>query len=482
VTRRRLRPHAAAPEELRAGFDAVRRELDVPTAFPPAAAAAAQAAAQRGPADLGERLDARDLDFVTLDPLGSMDLDQAFHLERRDGGGWRVRYAIADVAAFVAAGDPVDAEAWVRGSTRYAPDGRAPLHPPVLSEGAASLLPDQDRPAVLWTVDLGADGERTAVDLRRAWVRSRAQLDYVGAQRAVDDGSATGALALLAEVGAARSGAIRRHGGFDLPLPDQEVVPAGDGWTLELRAPLAVERHNAQLSLLCGLAAADLMLGLGAGLLRTLPPPEPAAVERLRAVAAGLGVAWPAGAPLGDVLDGLDAGAPAAAAFVEETTTLLRGAAYVAFDGPPPAQPVHGAIGAPYAHVTAPLRRLCDRFTTEVCLAACTGGAVPDWAREALPRLPEAMTGAARRDGALERACVDFLEAVLLRDRVGETFAATVVDVGDRGKATVTIREPPVRAPCDGDDLQPGSVRDVTLATADPATRKVRFAAVGAVG
>ncbi|MEP6953780.1 MAG: RNB domain-containing ribonuclease, partial [Solirubrobacteraceae bacterium] len=352
MTRRRLHPRAVGPDELRAGFDAVRRELEVPTSFPPAADAAAAAAAPRGPADLGARLDARDLDFVTLDPLGSMDLDQAFHLARRDGGGWRVRYAIADVAAFVAPGDPVDAEAWVRGSTRYAPDGRAPLHPPVLSEGAASLLPDQDRPAALWTVDLGADGERTAVDLRRAWVRSRAQLDYVGAQHAVDDGTATGALALLTEVGTARAAAIRRRGGFDLPLPDQEVVPAGDGWTLELRGPLPVERHNAQLSLLCGLAAADLMLGLGVGLLRTLPPPDPAALERLRAVAQGLGVAWPADVALGDVLDGLDSSEPAAAAFVEETTTLLRGAAYVAFDGAPPEQAVHGAIGAPYAHVT----------------------------------------------------------------------------------------------------------------------------------
>ncbi len=482
MTRRRLRPRAGAPEELRAGFDAVRRELEVPAAFPPEVDAAAAAAAQRGPADLGERLDARELGFVTLDPRGSMDLDQAFHLQRRDGGGWRVRYAIADVAAFVTAGDPVDAEAWARGSTRYAPDGRAPLHPPVLSEGAASLLPGQDRPAALWTVDLDAAGERTAVDVRRAWVRSRAQLDYAGAQRSVDDGSATGALALLAEVGTARAAAIRRHGGFDLPLPDQEIVPDGDGWTLELRGPLAVERHNAQLSLLCGLAAADLMLGLGAGLLRTLPPPAPGEVERLRAVARGLGLPWAPDTALGDLLDGLDSSEPASAAFVEETTTLLRGAAYVAFDGAPPEQAVHGAIGAPYAHVTAPLRRLCDRFTTEICLAASAGTAVPAWARGPLPALPEAMTGAARRDGALERACVDLVEAVLLRDRVGEAFAATVVETGERGAATVTIREPPVRAPCDGDGLAPGSVRDVTLATADPATRRVRFSAVPAAG
>jgi exoribonuclease R len=170
-------------------------------------------------------------------------------------------------------------------------------------------------------------------------------------------------------------------------------------------------------------------------------------------------------------------GDPHAVAFVVETTTLLRGAAYVAFDGAPPEQPVHGAIGAPYAHVTAPLRRLCDRYATEVCLAACAGTEVPGWARAGLPGLPEAMTGAGRRDGALERACVDLLEALLLRDRVGERFRATVVDVGEKGGATVTLADPPVRAPCTGKDLAPGATLDVTLTQADPATRRVHFAA-----
>ena len=89
-----------------------------------------------------------------------MDLDQALHIERR-GRGYRVHYAIADVAAFVPADGPVDLEAHRRGETLYGADHRTPLHPTVLSEGAASLLPEQVRPAVLWTIDLDATGECT---------------------------------------------------------------------------------------------------------------------------------------------------------------------------------------------------------------------------------------------------------------------------------------------------------------------------------
>jgi exoribonuclease R len=481
---RRLRPAPAPPAaELVEGFAAIRRELDVPAEFSGDVLAAADAAASEGPADpaLGGRAreDLRDVGFVTLDPPGSRDLDQAFALERRAGGGWRVRYAIADVAAFVTAGGPVDSEAWARGATLYAPDARVPLHPVSLSEGAASLLPGQDRPACAWTLDLDADGEQLAVDLRRAWVRSRAQLDYTAAQRALDAGAADQPIVLLAEVGAAREAAERRRGGFDLPVPEQEAV-AGDtpgAWTLALRGPRAVERHNAQLSLLTGMAAAGLMLQAGVGLLRTLPPPEPDALARLRRSADGLGMRWGEATPLGDVLRAVDPGEPAGAAFLEEATELLRGAGYTPFDGAPPEQPVHGALAAPYAHVTAPLRRLADRAATEVCLAAAAGAEPPAWARDALPRLPDAMAGASRRAGAYERACVDLVEAALLRDRVGERFRATVVDVDHRRPAgTVTIPRPPVRARCDGDGLELGAVIDARLVEADPARRAVRFA------
>ncbi len=127
-------------------------------------------------------------------------------------------YAIADAAAFVAPGGALDAEAHRRVQTLYFPDVRVPLHPTVLGEGAASLLPGQDRPAVLWRMDLDADGVVTDVDVRRALVRSRARLDYAGVQHAIDAGTAEVPVALLRAVGRLREAQERVRGGT-APLP-----------------------------------------------------------------------------------------------------------------------------------------------------------------------------------------------------------------------------------------------------------------------
>src|SRR3546814_6047242 len=103
----------------------------------------------------------------------------------RVGDGYRVHYAIADVGAFVEPGDPIDREANRRGESLYGAHDKIPLHPKPLSEDAASLLPDEVRPALLWTIDLDATGEGIAVDVRRARVKSRAKLDYAGVQAAI---------------------------------------------------------------------------------------------------------------------------------------------------------------------------------------------------------------------------------------------------------------------------------------------------------
>src|SRR5690606_21592221 len=126
-------PPGAAP--LADGIEAIRRELDLPDAFPPEVEAAAHLAARqpRLPTD-----DRTAIPFVTVDPAGAMDLDQAMFLERTPSGN-RVYYAIAVVGAFVAPGDAVDREVHRRGETLYGGDAKIPLHPQVLSVDAASL-------------------------------------------------------------------------------------------------------------------------------------------------------------------------------------------------------------------------------------------------------------------------------------------------------------------------------------------------------
>ena len=406
-----------------------------------------------------------------------MDLDQAVAIEATTIG-WRVTYAIADVGAWVAPAGPLDAETHVRTQTYYAPDERNPLHPPVLGESSASLLPDGPRPAVLWTIDVDAEGATTAIDVRRALVRSRAQLTYQQVQDQLDDGDGTGAPAVLhalPAIGEVLIAAAAERGAIELGLPEQVVIRGDDGaWTLELRRDLPVERWNAQISLLTGRAAATLMLGAGIGLLRTVPQADADSLPRLRRAARSLGIDWPDDHGPGAVLNGLDTSQPRNAAFADLAAELLRGAAYTPFQGTPPEDPGHAGVGAPYAHVTAPLRRLVDRFGTEICLAVAAGDPVPEWVLEALDALPVEMAVGDSKGKKLDRAIIDATEAFVLADRVGDVFAAHVVETGD-SYGTVVLDDPPVRGRCDTRHLPLGGDVHVRCTVADPVTRTVRF-------
>jgi VacB/RNase II family 3'-5' exoribonuclease len=459
-------------EQVAPTWQELRSELGLPVAFPSDALAEAEAAAA---APRLPELDRTDLPLVTIDPEGSRDLDQAVAIEHRARGGYRVHYAIADVAAFVQPGGALDAEAHRRGVTVYAPDRNVPLHPDVLGTGAASLLADQIRPGLLWTLDLDADGELVATDVRRAQVRSRRQLSYPEVQGLLDTSGAEDSLTLLREVGRLRQARAAARGAVHLSTPEQQVVDGPDGRPrLVFRAQLPAEGWNAEISLLTGVAAARLMLAAGVGLLRTLPPPDPREVESVRRSALALGLPWPERARYAEVISALDPERPEAAAVLTFAARLLRGAAYTAFDGAPPEQPVHSAVAAPYAHCTAPLRRLADRHVGEVCLALAAGREVPEWARAALPALPAEMAGAGRRAQAVERAVVDLAEAVVLAPRVGEAVDAVVVESGDT-LGVVQIRDPAVRARCEGGGLPLGHHLRVRLAAVDRVARKVLF-------
>jgi exoribonuclease R len=232
------------------------------------------------------------------------------------------------------------------------------------------------------------------------------------------------------------------------------------------------------VSLLTGMAAADLMLHGEIGVLRTLPQASNESLEQLRRAARALGVAWPRDRSYAEVVHDLDPANPRHAALLEEATSLLRGAGYTSFDGGVPEHATHAAVAAEYAHATAPLRRLVDRYVSEVCLALCSGDEVPGWVRSALPGLPSTMSESGRVGHELERECVALMEAAVLHGREGEEFDAVVVEVGrDGASGTVQLADPAVRATCEG-RLPVGEAVRVRLAEADVQRRSVRFALV----
>ena len=401
-----------------------------------------------------------------------MDLDQAMALDRTPGG-YRVVYAIADVGHFVDRGGVIEAEAWRRGETVYCPDVRAPLYPLELSEGAASLLPDVDRPAIVFTVELEADGRERSATVQRALVRSRRKLDYATL--------AAGGGELLEEIGRLRDRCELERGGVRLPGPRQTVVPDPSlpaGYRLEYERRLPIEDANAQISLLTGMAAAAMMLAAGVGLLRTMAGVDDYRLAALRRAAGALGVSWPDDEPYAAFVRRLDPGDAHQAVLIEEAHGVMGRAGYTVFSGAPPAQTVHGALAAPYAHATAPLRRLADRYVLDL-LCELAGGEAPGEAEgETLGRLPAAMAAADVRNGEVERAIVDDVETRVLEHRLGEEFTAVVVDIDARG-ARIQIADPPIRARLHATPApELGASVRVRLVRADPAGRSLQFAIV----
>ena len=453
-------------DELAAALSAIPEKLGLTRAFPPAVTAEAERIAAIQPLP---ELDLTDLEFITIDPVGSTDLDQAMCLQTQPDG-YRVYYAIADVPAFVEPGGEVDAEARRRGQTVYAPDGRIPLHPAVLSEGVASLLPGQLRGAFVWDLELDSAANVTAVRVYRARVTSRTQYDYDMAQRLIDTGSG---LLLLRDIGEKRLHLEEARGGASLRVPETEVELLEGSYVITRRSPLPVESWNAQLSLMTGMAAASLMLEAGIGILRTMPEADEDAVSRFRNQAKALGRPWPSTQRYGDYLRSLDTDDPRQLAIMHAAASLFRGAGYTAFDGAVPENTMQAAVAAPYAHVTAPLRRLVDRFALVLCEAVSAGEAVPEWVREALTELPSLMSASNSLAGQVDNRALDAVEAAMLRGRIGEEFDATVLSSG-KGSSTVQLDDPPVTAKSDF-PLAAGSRVRVRLESAEIATGTVRF-------
>ena len=156
----------------------------------------------------------------------------------------------------------------------------------------------------------------------------------------------------------------------------------------------------------------------------------------------------------------------------------MRGAGYVKLDASntsdPSAVPIHAGVAAPYAHVTAPLRRLADRYANEIVLAHCAGVTPPPWATEALDALVESMQAANHRDAAVDRAVVDAVECAVLANRIGEQFEGVVIDHNKQG-VIVQLRNPAVVTPMNADVALGAAVR-VTLVAVDPVRRRVDLA------
>ncbi|QKD04160.1 RNB domain-containing ribonuclease [Mesorhizobium loti] len=449
-------------QALSTGLAKIRTEFHVPDGFPADVMAAAEAAAKRVP---NQHADRTAMPFVTLDPASSTDLDQAFSIEA-SGGDLLLHYAIADVAWFVEDGDAIDREAWTRGETFYLPDGKAGLYPPALAEGAASLLPDGPRPAIIFTVRVADDGAVKLDGAERAIIQSRAKLAYDSVQAA----DVPAGFAELARRVAANE---ERRGASRVDPPEQEVEKLADGtYQLSFRPMLQSEQDNAALSLAANMAIADAMLAHKTGLFRVMSDPDAFKVQRLRNSAQALGLSWPASTSLRDYQRTLDPSNRQQAALMLEIRHAGSGASYQPYQEG--VVPWHEAMAATYAHATAPLRRLADRYVVRCALAISNGQPVPQAVTDAFARLPKVMGRGDSRASQINHAAIDLAEAVMLRGREGETFKAVVTDLVDQG-VRVQLADMAVVATVKASGLGQGDSLTLRLVSADPDQRSIVF-------
>jgi ribonuclease R len=427
-TRRETPPKAREAVEAllreRLGFRGFKAALELE------AAGAASAAEGRG----GPRRDLTALATFTVDPATARDFDDAVSAQR-EGDGARVWVHIADVAAHVRPGSPLDREARRRGNSTYVPAAVEPMLPHALSSDACSLAPGVERLAVTAEIELGAGMVPRRTRFYRSRIRSDARLDYdqldvIFAGRVAPPPEVAEPLAAAREV-AAGLGEHRGSTSLDVDSAEPEFRFDAAGNVVGAHRLEQTESHRLieRLMILTNEQVAErLERERVPAVYRVHPPPDPTAIERLVEQLAALGVPTP---PLGQGLAPLRASAVAAEAsrLVRReaarrghgrsayTSLVLRSLKQASYSE---RNTGHAGLGSSaYTHFTSPIRRYPDLLAHRALLAVLGEG-------EEAPRLAEARDVAAecsareRESAKIERDADDVCAAYLLERELGE--------------------------------------------------------------
>ncbi len=417
-------------EDLEAGTGAALHRHGIRSAFPRAVLEEAQRSPD--PPDPAGREDFRGWTVFTMDPADARDHDDALSVSRLSGGDFEVGVHIADVAAHVPAGGPMDREASRRGTSVYLPGRVIPMLPETLSSGTCSLRPAEDRLVRSILLRVAADGEVRDARFAAAVIRSRARLSYEEGMALLAADSPAGAVPeavrLLGSAAAALGAARRARGALDLEMPERELVLDGAGVPVDARLVPGNEAHRLveECMLAANQAAAERLREQGIPALhRVHRAPAPERVERFRDLLAVFGERL--GAP------GAVPGPVHFANLLERVRNrreapflrrrLLRSLERAAYESRPLG---HFALALhDYTHFTSPIRRYPDLIAHRALAGEAPVAGLEELALHA--------SRTERAAEAAERMVVDLGIAALLEARLGEVFPARVAEVGRFG-------------------------------------------------
>ena len=413
----------------------------IPSAFRPETLAEADSARN---ATMEGREDWRSLPLVTIDPADAKDHDDAVHAEPDmdpgNEGGFILTVAIADVAAYVRPGRPLDREALDRGNSVYFPDRVVPMLPERISNDLCSLKPSVDRPAMAVRMVIGKDGRKRRHSFHRIMMRSAAKLAYPQAQAAIDGhpDEITGPLLepVLRPLWAAYATLkIERaqRSPLDLDLPERKILLKPDGTVDRIVTPPRLDAHRLieECMILANVAAAETLEEKQQQLIyRAHDEPSVEKINALSEFLATIGIKIAKGEALrpqhfNRILER-----------VRDTEhehlvneVVLRSQAQAEYTSEN-----YGHFGLHlrrYAHFTSPIRRYADLIVHRALIRALALGpdGLPDMTPDELAEIAARISAAERRAMVAERETVDRLIATHLADQIGASFKARISGV-----------------------------------------------------
>jgi len=371
----------------------VFQKMGIDPTHPPSCYTEAEHWMQNTGLDAPDLRDLESLPFVTIDNPDSRDLDQALYLEQTETGH-RVLYALADAAYYVQAGSALFTESLRRGVTYYAPSFAAPMLPPSLSEGLVSLNPDVLRRALVFDIQLDARAEVTACNVYQARIRSRAKLSYQGVQAWFDDAAAgrthdwddldyAKSLRLMAVIGNQRIALARERHVVEHNRTEIQVGIDKNNtskFSLGMRKRNDVERYNEQISLLCNMEGAKILMQHERlspemqAVFRVHMPPVHQRVHVMREAVDAIcdlhqldgAWRWDGKQMLADYMDQLPDTLPRVRHAISRQVMLINQASEFSAEAGP-----HHALGVDgYARFSSPMREIAGIFTHKELLEA----------------------------------------------------------------------------------------------------------------
>ncbi len=404
------------------------RKFELPHQFSKRALAAAHALPDEVRSeDLHGRKDLRELHFVTIDGETARDFDDAVFC-RREGKGFRLWVAIADVSHYVRHGDALDVEARERGTSVYFPRRVIPMLPEKLSNGLCSLNPQADRLAMACEMEITPTGEVSGYKFYPAVIRSHARLTYTEAWERLSSKTAKEHLAILYDVFKVLLGQRERRGAIDFETVETRMLFDARG---KIEKIVPEPRNDAHRLIEECMLAANVCAGNFVAehahpvLYRVHDVPSAEKVSALRAFLAELGLQLPGGeiprpADYAQLLQRIRKRPD----FALLQTILLRSLKQAVYS---PNNAGHfGLAFDAYVHFTSPIRRYPDLLVHRAIKAILARKRYDgvDW--EGLGRH---CSETERRADDASRDVENWLKCYYMRDHVGGTFSGTITGV-----------------------------------------------------